>query len=203
MEPTRIHHMQSASPWKTYWFFSFTGSLMWSIGQALSRSALVWASLPLTCMLQLRPQVMTVFGLCTIVSCGIQSFFPLCSKCIFEKECKRMQHTPPLTFIVCPPPSIPPSSSPALLSGSIRICICNALHQRPLFGLKKLAFSVCASQVNHTCRQKLFCELLKKITPGFLFKCSLSGANTGNILSYVLVDGLWALLALRFRWKTQ
>lgn len=38
MKPTRIRHMQPALPLKTYWFLSFTGSLMRSIVQALSRS---------------------------------------------------------------------------------------------------------------------------------------------------------------------
>lgn len=71
---------------------------------------------------------------------------------LLNKRLGRMQHTPPLTFIIHPPPLSSSSSPP--LSGSIPIYICNALDQCPLFRLKKLALLSLVPQTN----TKLFHE---------------------------------------------
>lgn len=77
-----------------------------------------------------------------VVRCGMHS-------CQFERRCERMQNTLPMTFIVAtasprPPQCLPhfpsSSSSSSSLSGSMPICICDALLLWPRFRLKKLAF---------------------------------------------------------------
>lgn len=78
--------------------------------------------------------------------------------CLLERRCERMQTTLPMTFIVRPPP--PPvarsfplsffSSSSSPLSGSIPICIYNALLRWPRFRWKKLAFHSLRIKPSHS-----------------------------------------------------
>lgn len=162
MKPTRTHPTQPASPLKTYWFLSFTGSLMPSIGQALSRSAPVWASLlwnapaagngrPWGWGSGVRPfRRKSSLWSCRVSSSTASPSRGLvrnASRPAWEEVRPNAEHTS--NDLYCPP-NPPPfarsfplssffsSSSP--LSGSIPICICNALLLWPRFRLKKLPF---------------------------------------------------------------
>lgn len=150
--------MQPALPWKTYWFLSFTGSLMPSIGQTISRSVwafLAWSHMRLFPSGNDRPwawDLLVWLQKCVYMAIQTLHSGPIMRStclCIPNKRYERMKLTPPpLTFnILSPPP---------LHCGSIPLCICSVLNHRSDFTVKTHAILQFIGLVSWRQSKKLF-----------------------------------------------